>query len=106
MRRLSSGADLASIHPERAAAQANPGEPAPPPVTSRHHGPMAPVMVSVQADSEAEALAWLDRLRTLGLVPVGRLMPITGRDRWMVRAEPQRGQRHDGCECTQPHDAS
>jgi hypothetical protein len=53
------------------------------------------VVVSIQADSEAEALAWLDRLRALGLVPVGRLMPVIGRNRWMVRAEPQRGQQGD-----------
>lgn len=67
---------------------------------------MGAVTISVQADSEAEALVWLEKLRALGVVPVGKLMPVLGRNRWMVRAQPQREQRQDGRECTQPQEAS
>lgn len=45
------------------------------------------VTVTVQADSEAEVMAWLERLRVHGLVQYGRPTDmLTGR--WMVRARP------------------
>jgi hypothetical protein len=56
---------------------------------------MSAVTISVQADSEAEAVAWLEKLRVLGLSPLGRPTQVIGRDRWMVRAQPQREQHQD-----------
>jgi hypothetical protein len=52
-------------------------------------GRMSAVTISVQADSEAEALAWLEKLRALGLVPLGRPSTVIGRSRWLVRTQPE-----------------
>lgn len=53
-------------------------------------GPMG-TMVTVQADSQAEAEAQLAKLcadGTLQPLAAGRAMPVPGRDRWMARAQP------------------
>lgn len=47
------------------------------------------VTVSVQANTEAEALVWLARIcAAVGLEPFGRPMPSLGTGRWLVRARP------------------
>jgi hypothetical protein len=57
-------------------------------------------VVTVQADTQAEAEAALASLCTLaGLLPLaaGRAMPLPGRNRWMCRAEePKRRDRQAG----------
>jgi hypothetical protein len=59
-------------------------------------GLMGAVTISVQADSEAEAVAWLEKLCTLGVVPKGRPVQVPGRERWIVRPEPRRGKEQAG----------
>jgi hypothetical protein len=47
------------------------------------------VTISVQADTEAEALVWLQRVcMAAGLRQYGRPFPSIGTGRWMVRARP------------------
>lgn len=47
------------------------------------------VVYAVQGDSEDECARELARIcEVFGARPVGRIMQLTGRSRWMARAEP------------------
>jgi hypothetical protein len=71
---------------------------------------MGTVSIVVLAPSAGEAEEWLEKLRSIGLCPLGGSTPqqVPGREsRWMLRAQPaQRGQRQDERTCTLPNDAS
>lgn len=67
--------------------------------------------VFIKVESEDQAFAVATALRAFGLqVRAPSNSPaISGDGRWIIRAEsaePQCGQRQDGCTCTRPQEAS